>query len=1112
MSKTFRFKLPIVELAHLSGTKLSSVSSDLQNTFINRSPAQLVQKFSKALKKALLEQGEYTALLKYLPQAQAQIGTLALEIPPSQKRLDDSPHTLNLHTIAWHYPDDTLLTLVPALAVGFHNKNHEHYEQQLKEVVLLNFKRANRFDSHGALIATQWFSPPDITTHDIDVEFYTPLELNTIAEGKEERILPKTAHRMRHTQQAFFGLDAFVEQMQQNLEGTLDQGQCRQSVLIVGPSSCGKTALVQAYEQSLKNDWRKRPWITSAARMLQALTESGGWQYGLGQWVRELRESAEVVYIGNLAEWFEVGQYAGNSTSIAEALRDPLQRGDLLLIGEATEEQINKIELRSPGFAQLFHVLRFGQRSVQEENTIAADAITAMSQRPIAPQVIDKIQYLQRRYAPYSGYPGKTIRFFETLLLQAPQDEPLNEQSALKAFSDESGMPMFLIDPNIPFDRDAAQAFFQQGIIGQQLGINELLDAIVTTKTGMTRSGKPIISLLFVGPTGVGKTQMAKTLAQYIFGDQKRMIRFDMSEYSDPYAVLRLTSANESSLVAKVRQQPFSLVLFDEIEKAAYNFFDLLLQVLGEGRLTDDRGDVANFCSTIIIMTSNMGAQDFMKPPMGFSNGEPHNASQNNQAEQHFEAAVTQHFRPELFNRLDRLVPFVALNAPEKSRILKKELAQLLKTPGVTNRRVQVSLHDSLWPWLEGLNIDFRYGARAIQRTLQKHIVSPLAQVLAAQAYANPIEVTLRTNTVGKLEIQCTPSFSEKKSVGVFMEFTNEVAHERRQVQGLGESGPWISLLSRIDQLEQKKKRDSEKFWNTPELSHRYGQLCELQTRYLACVEHIYALERDCLANLQQDTPTLTWEEETARLNEHHQRFETLLFDIETMNNPDSEQHLLSVCGPIPQVDELAQFYETLFEQLGFKWHCIHLYYVKNDNTADEVETLTKADRQETALNELTLHREAKGLNEPGHHIYWKSPRLLRDPFLQRLGALYEVKGPCAAHFLSQEAGVVEIREGEQDKERLFVELADLSPGEYDVPQEIHRKKFTKGQKTLRKIEYKRYHDKRFDMQGQEDVPLNEHHRRVTQLAKASLLDKLIHKINIRPSTDTDPTTTEGKH
>ncbi|MEM1124086.1 MAG: AAA family ATPase, partial [Bacteroidota bacterium] len=174
-------------------------------------------------------------------------------------------------------------------------------------------------------------------------------------------------------------------------------------------------------------------------------------------------------------------------------------------------------------------------------------------------------------------------------------------------------MPSFIIDPAVPMDLTAIKQQFNDNVFGQEKAVDSIVNLLASVKTALTKTGKPIASFLFVGPTGVGKTELAKVLAQFMFGHRDKMVRFDMSEYADAYSVMRLTGLSYGSdglLTAAVRRTPFCVLLFDEIEKAHTNFFDLLLQILSEGRLTDSSGRLVNFCSTIIIMTSNIGASN----------------------------------------------------------------------------------------------------------------------------------------------------------------------------------------------------------------------------------------------------------------------------------------------------------------------------------------------------------------------------------------------------------------------------------------------------------------------------------------------------------------------
>ena len=1081
MSKTTKLQLPIIALKHPSGCQLSSIGYT-SDWFIGGSSFRLAERFAKAAHKKLLQRGRYFSLLPFIPKQTPIISQLQISLPASQERFDPFPCEISFPLIKWQGEDGSVIAMLPSLGVGYHHNNDDDFQEQLQNIAQLTLKRDKRLHDTRQLIATHWYENAEICYESASVEIYTPNELEAFQFDQKEPLLPRTASRMNRSTSAFFNLEDKLTLLCESL-----QSDYRQSVLLVGPSGCGKTALVQAYEQKVGRQWDKKPWVTSAARLLQVLTEDGSWQYGLGLWVKELQERGDVVYLGNLAEWFEVGQYAGNAISIGEALKDTLSRNTILAIAEVTQEQLDIIELRYPGYRELFTIIEFTDDTQLAQQTAlqAIQSLANQHKKMIEDSALITLQKLQQRYMPYSGYPGKTIRFFESLILQS-QDPAINLQQTLDAFCEDTGMPLFLVDAETPLDSTVLEGQLMSGVIGQDAAVTELVEAVLTTKAGMAKLGRPIMSLLFVGPTGVGKTQLAKTLANTVFGDGKRMLRFDMSEYSDPYTVSRLTSTSESSLVSQIRQQPFSVVLFDEIEKAAHHFFDLLLQVLGEGRLTDDQGNIANFCSTIIIMTSNLGAQDYMQPGIGFANSRNHNRnhSRNHSSDQmsdHFEAAVTQHFRPELFNRIDRVVPFGPLSENHQAKIIEKEVNNLLKSPGIAHRKVSITIDDSVWQWLQTLNIDFRYGARAIQRQLQKYLMSPLAKALCLEPVETPMTLALSSSD-NQLIIEKTIHNESQKSLGAFSQFTDKVSTLRRQIRYLNDSSTWIHLLSRIDQLEHKKTRKKQNFWANPEYVQALSHLDELKQRYTKQQQDIVRFESLCLSQYQEQTVDILWQDYHHQLARYQQYFIQLLKDTEAYIHPNNNHVVLGCYGVGSLLKELKAFYEGIAEH--FQWRCTvyNIYYVKQAKTIDELTEALKPDRKEIEIN-----------SQEEDVSYWRSARKLSHNFLVKTGYLYTIEGPCAAHYLANESGLVESINGKQ-KNTAFIALSKGDIKDHSIPDGIERKEFYKSRKKQRVIEDRLYTDERFHKE--QSLPLKQHSVEMETLVTTTLLKKFTTKNN----------------
>lgn len=310
----------------------------------------------------------------------------------------------------------------------------------------------------------------------------------------------------------------------------------------------------------------------------------------------------------------------------------------------------------------------------------------------------------------------------------------VNETMVCDVVSMMTGIPITKISQNeirklITIDKELANT-----IIGQDDAIEKVSWAIKRNRTGIRKQNKPIGSFLFIGPTGVGKTELAKVLTQKVFGAEDSMIRIDMSEYSEKFNISKLIGAppgyvgyNEGGqLTEKVKNKPYSLILFDEIEKAHPDVFNVLLQLLDEGHLTDANGRKINFKNTIIIMTSNIGlkeVQDF-GTKIGFSATDDRVKSSHNIIEKNLRKT----FKPEFLNRLDEIVYFNYLDQDNILKIVDLQLTELINRVEESNYKLIID--DESKKYLSKLGYNKEYGAREIQRTIQKYLEDPISQLI----------------------------------------------------------------------------------------------------------------------------------------------------------------------------------------------------------------------------------------------------------------------------------------------------------------------------------------------------------------------------------------------
>jgi len=295
-------------------------------------------------------------------------------------------------------------------------------------------------------------------------------------------------------------------------------------------------------------------------------------------------------------------------------------------------------------------------------------------------------------------------------------------------------------------------------VVGQEEAVAAVSSAVRRSRAGLKDPNRPIGSFIFMGPTGVGKTELARALAEFLFDDENAMVRIDMSEYMERHAVARLIGAppgyvgyeEGGQLTEAIRRRPYAVVLFDEIEKAHPEVFNVMLQVLDDGRLTDSKGREVNFKNTVIIMTSNVGAQYIFEYQKSMQTPQ-----QEAEMERKVEEELHKHFRPEFLNRIDDVIIFHALDMQHIKRIIEIQLRKLAKLIGDRGLSIEISDHAKEQLAKEGY--DPAFGARPLKRALQKLIIDPLAMKLLDGSFKPGDIVFVNVNADGKVELSLEP-------------------------------------------------------------------------------------------------------------------------------------------------------------------------------------------------------------------------------------------------------------------------------------------------------------------------------------------------------------------
>lgn len=526
------------------------------------------------------------------------------------------------------------------------------------------------------------------------------------------------------------------------------------NILVSGQSGAGKSTIIREAAKRISGmDKHRGPrfWMTSANRLIAGMKYLGQWEERCEEVIEELEEVNGILCVENLLDLVRMGGRTPID-SVAAFFVPYLRSGELRMIAEATPSEIDACRRLLPGLADRFRIITVDPM----DRPKALSLFSRMGEQArishkieIDREVPGFVHRLFARYQPYATLPGNASRFLRRLIDRAVlgKKRQITKTDVASRFIRSTGLPEKLLDDTRPLDVNTIFSSLKADVIGQDGACRIAAEIIAAFKAGLNDPERPVGVLLFCGPTGVGKTQLAKTLTNYCFGhgqEKNRLIRLDMSEYAGFGAARRLTgdpAAGESKMIRTIRHRPFSVLLFDEIEKAAPEVFDVLLNILDEGRFTDIYGRATNFRSAIIVMTSNLGVES--GSPIGF----------DGRSDGGYEKKVKAFFRPEFFNRIDEIVPFNQLTPEDIRKITAKELEDIAGREGLKKRGISLSWSEAAVRCLSEAGFHKKYGARNLQRAIEEKAAIPLARYLLENNGISDTNLILETDGKGNIRI-----------------------------------------------------------------------------------------------------------------------------------------------------------------------------------------------------------------------------------------------------------------------------------------------------------------------------------------------------------------------
>lgn len=521
----------------------------------------------------------------------------------------------------------------------------------------------------------------------------------------------------------------------------------RANVLIVGETGVGKTSLIHGILQRLRDKKvpasleNLQPIELDLIALSQGVSYKGEIEDRFKTVTQSLQNQAQPILV--IENFHRVEDKQSVLNGLLPAIKKLLSKNQLQIVCTTTTDGYTKDIEKDKEFTAYFEKI-----TVEEPNE--AQSIDIIQSRrdnyeqfhhlSIEDDVPAEIVRLAKRYMPDRRLPSSALDLLDRAMASvkianemaelseepAPKQDKLQKEAVRDVVSKMTGIPMGNIQSEERQKLSNAEEILHNRVVGQNHAIKSILDAIFESRSGLNKKGQPIGSFFFLGPTGTGKTELAKSLAEFLFNDETAMLRFDMSEYKEEHSVALLYGAppgyvgyeEGGLLVNQIRQHPYSVVLFDEIEKAHRSVFDLFLQILDEGKLHDRLGRVGDFSNALIIFTSNIGSEYIFK---SFGEGKVPTHDQ-------LLEVMQGQFRPEFLARLTEIVPFSPITEEMIDRIFDIHIKNLLKT--LNEQNIKLEIDETARKYVTKVGFNAHYGARPILGIIRKEIRRPLSKLI----------------------------------------------------------------------------------------------------------------------------------------------------------------------------------------------------------------------------------------------------------------------------------------------------------------------------------------------------------------------------------------------